>query len=253
VSDTYPEFVARFYDTVYAHVRDGVDNAFYVREMLAAPGPALEIGVGTGRLFVEARRKGADVWGVDLSPEMARRARERLAPEDRDRITVADAVSMRLGRRFALVVAPFRVLSHVATVDDQLRLLETVHEHLLPGGRFLFDVYVPAPRILAEGFCGFVDFDGEWSPGHKMRRIVDANADIVNQISHVRMRFEWEEGGIEREGEWSFDMRFFFRFELEHLVRRSPLALDAIYGDFEGSPLSPESREMVVCTRRTAG
>ncbi len=253
MSEHYPDFVARFYDTVYAQVRDGVDNAFYVREMTSAPGPVLEIGVGTGRLFVEARRQGADAWGVDLSPTMASRARERLSPEDRHRICVADAVSMRLGRRFALVVAPFRVLSHVATVEDQLRLLETIHEHLLPGGRFLFDVYVPSPRMLANGMSGLVDFDGEWAPGRKLRRVIDAASDIVNQVTHVRMRFEWEESdGTERSGEWAFDMRFFFRYELEHLVHRSPLTLEAIHGDFEGGPLTPGSSEMVVCAQRTA-
>jgi hypothetical protein len=53
----YPEFVARFYDTVYTQVRDGVDNDFYLRAIAAARGPVLEIGVGTGRLFTEALRR----------------------------------------------------------------------------------------------------------------------------------------------------------------------------------------------------
>jgi SAM-dependent methyltransferase len=252
MSDPYPDFVARFYDTVYAQVRDGVDNDFYVREMTSAPGPVLEIGVGTGRLFTQARAQGADVWGIDLSPTMAAKAQDRLPPSDRHRISVADAVSMRLERRFALVVAPFRVLSHVASVEDQLRLLQTVHEHLLPGGRFLFDLYVPAPRLLADGMAGVVDFEGEWAPGRRLRRIIDAQSDIVNQQTHVRMQFAWtEEDGTKREGEWRFDMRFFFRYELEHLVRRSPLVLEAMHGDFAGGPLTPDSREMVVFSRRS--
>jgi hypothetical protein len=39
-------------------------------------------------------------------------------------------------------------------------------------------------------------------------------------------------------------MRFFFRFEIEHLVARSKLALEAIHGDFAGPRTG--SREFVV-------
>jgi len=30
MSESYPDFVARFYDPVYARVRDGVDNDYYL-------------------------------------------------------------------------------------------------------------------------------------------------------------------------------------------------------------------------------
>jgi len=47
-----------------------------------------------------------------------------------------------------------------------------------------------------------------------------------------------------------FQLRFFFRFELEHLVHRSHLKLEAIYGDFNETPLNSESREFVVVCRK---
>jgi len=64
------------------------------------------------------------------------------------------------------------------------------------------------------------------------------------------MKFEWEEGGGRQEREWSFNLRFFFRFELEHLVGLSNLRLEAFYGDFSGGPLQPDSKEFVVFCRR---
>ena len=79
MSHDYPEFVARFYDTVYAKLRDGVDNDYYLARIAASPGPVLEIGVGTGRLFCEALRRGADIEGLDISPSMIARARAKLA------------------------------------------------------------------------------------------------------------------------------------------------------------------------------
>ena len=251
MSEPYPDFVARFYDAVYAQVRDGVDNEYYLREMTAAKGTVLEIGVGTGRMFVEARRRGVDAYGVDLSPVMIERCRGKLPAADRERVWVEDAINLRADRRFALVVAPFRVLSHVHEPADQLRLLDAVHGALEPGGRFIFDLYVPNLKLLLEGLPEMADFDGEHAPGKRLRRFVSSTpADLARQTNHVRMSFVWDEEDGEHRGDWEFDMRFFFRFELEHLVARSKLRLEAIHGDFEGGELTPESQEYVVVCRR---
>jgi SAM-dependent methyltransferase len=251
MSEPYPDFVARFYDVVYARVRDGVDNEYYLARMAAAGGPVLEIGAGTGRLLREALRRGVDAWGIDLSPSMVERCRAQLPPGARERVSVADVVSMRLGRRFALVVAPFRVLSHVAEVEDQLRLLDTVHEHLVPEGGFVFDLYVPNLKLLLEGMAEACDFDGEWSAGRRLRRFVSSNpADLARQTNRVTMRFVWDEADGEHRGDWEFEMRFFFRYEIEHLVARSKLRLEALHGDFAEGPLTANSREYVVVCRR---
>jgi SAM-dependent methyltransferase len=252
MSEPYPEFVARFYDAVYAHVRDGVDNRYYLEQMQRAGGPVLEIGVGTGRLLRAALQRGVDAWGLDLSPAMIERCRARLDPAQRERVRVADAGTMRLERRFALIVAPFRVLSHVFAVEDQLRLLDNAHDHLLPGGRFIFDLYVPDLRLLLEGLAEQCDFDGEHAPGRRLRRFVSsAPADLARQTNAVRMTFAWDEDdGSERRGDWDFEMRFFFRYEIEHLVARSKLLLLALHGDFEGGPLTAASSELVVVCRR---
>lgn len=252
MNEPYPDFVARFYDPVYARVRDGVDNEFYLARMAAAGGPVLEIGSGTGRLLREALRRGIDAWGIDVSPAMVERCRAQLPADRRERVSVADAVSMRLGRRFGLVVAPFRVLSHVPSTEDQLRLLDTVHEHLVPGGAFVFDLYVPDLKLLLEGLPETCDFDGEWAPGRRLRRFTSsAPADLSRQTNGVRMRFEWDEEDGERRDTWDFEMRFYFRFEVEHLVARSRLRLEALHGDFMGGPLTAASRDLVAVCRRT--
>jgi SAM-dependent methyltransferase len=251
VSESYPDVVARFYDAVYAKVRDGVDNEWYLDRMAAAHGPVLEVGVGTGRLFAEARRRGIDAWGIDLSPAMIARCQEKLSPEDRERVSVADAVHLRPGRQYALVCAPFRVLSHVHETTDQLRLLDAVQDCLRPGGAFVFDLYVPNLRMLLEGVPEHTDFDGEYAPGRRLRRIVTAEpGDLSTQRNRVRMSFLWEGEDGEHRGDWAFEMRFFFRFEIEHLVARSKLVMEAVYGDFAGSPVTAKSRELVVVCRR---
>ena len=53
------------------------NRGFYVEAYLAAGGPVVELGVGDGRIAVEAAARGCRVIGVDVSPVMLRRCRKR--------------------------------------------------------------------------------------------------------------------------------------------------------------------------------
>jgi hypothetical protein len=45
-------------------------------------------------------------------------------------------------------------------------------------------------------------------------------------------------------------MRYFFRFELQHLVERAGFKSVNIYGDFNCNELNKESKEFVVVCRK---
>jgi hypothetical protein len=57
---------------------------------------------------------------------------------------------------------------------------------------------------------------------------------------------EWEEDKGLRHDDWKLPLRFFFRYELEHLVERSRFEKYEIFGDYHGNPLSSDSKEFVV-------
>ena len=147
---------------------------------------------------------------------------------------------------FDLIIAPFRVLSHVMEPDDQLRLLNQVNSYLTKNGQFIFDLYVPNLPMLINGIKNSLDFDGEYEKGKKLKRIVNMHADLINQISYVNMKLIWDEDNRQFEKDWNFKMRYFFRFELEHLIERSKLNLVQIYGDFNENKLNSESKEFIV-------
>ncbi len=247
----YPEYIARFYDVIYTHLRT-VDRDYFLRTILSANGPVLEIGVGTGRFFIDALRGGADIYGIDLSETMLEQLRKKLGSEHHHRIFHQDARSLHLDKKFDLIVAPFRMFSHLIEPDDQLRALNSVFDHLNPGGRFIFDLYVPDLSILLNGINEQVDFEGEYAPGKKLKRIVSAKPDLIRQVSSVTMTLTWDDETGERTESWHVPMRYFFRYELEHLVRRSKLTLKHIYGDYEEHELGPESKDFVVVCEREA-
>jgi SAM-dependent methyltransferase len=248
--DPYPEYIARFYDVIYAHLRT-VDRDFFIKEILATKGPILEVGVGTGRFFVDALNLGADIYGIDVSSTMLDQLKKKLDRTNHHRVSHQDARSLHLDQRFDLVVAPFRVFSHLIDVEDQLQALESIHNHLNPGGRLIFDLFVPDLGLLQNGIKEQTDFEGEYKPGKRLKRVVSSEPDLINQVSKVTMTLTWDEEGGQKTSSWQFPMRFFFRYELEHLIARSKLKLDHIYGDYEGGDLGRGSKDFVVVCQRS--
>ena len=244
----YPDFVARFYNVIYDRLRSSVDHAYYLKQLTSAEGPVLEVGVGTGRLFKDAWSANADIYGVDLSEAMLKIARTQPGIEPH-RLISGDIRTMQLGKSFSRIVAPFRVFGHLVSLEDQLIALDVISRHLTKNGTFVFDVFVPDAVLCTKGLEPTLDFDGFWTDGCYLRRTTSVCPDYLNQINHVSMQYEWYENGRDCSGTRDFPMRYFFRYELEHLIGRSPLTLDSLNGDFEGGGLKPGSKEFVVVCR----
>jgi len=246
----YPEYFARFYDIIYNKMRSEVDTNFYLKEISGTRGRILEIGVGTGRFFEAALKAGADIHGIDISKSMTDILLKKIDQEFHNRVSIQNAVDFKFPFRFSLILAPFRIFSHLLTVQEQLSVLNNIWDHLEENGRLIFDLYVPDPAMIASGISNQTDFKGEYEPGKEFSRTVDMKADIVNQISDIAMTFRWDQEDREEIKKWNFKFRFYFRFELEHLIARSKLTLEKIYGDFNGGELKEGSKEfIVVCSR----
>jgi len=137
--------IARIYDPWSVSVTE--DVSFYVEEARRAGSPVVELGVGTGRIAVPTAAAGISVIGVDSSPEMLGVCRE-LA----ELAGVSDLLDLRLGEltdppvdeRVSLVTCPFRSFLHLHDDDQRLRALRSARELLVPGGRFVFDVFAPS-------------------------------------------------------------------------------------------------------------
>jgi SAM-dependent methyltransferase len=249
----YPMSFARFYDTIYHSMRDTVDNAYFQNEIAKAGGKVLEVGAGTGRLFVNALAAGADIYGLDISETMLEVLCSKLPAEHLFRISAQNITGFTFGFKFELVIAPFRVIMHLLTIEEQLMAINNVYDHLNPGGRFIFDAFVPDLLQLKNGVTNQVDFDGEYKPGHRLRRSVSTKPDLINQVIEVNFHLEWEEDDETKHEDWKLPLRFFFRYELEHLVSRSKFKKFKIYGDYEGNELNSGSRDFLVICEKTDG
>lgn len=246
----YPDNFARFYDLIYHKMRDSADADFFQNEACRAKGKVLEIGVGTGRHFMNAMERGADIYGIDISESMLNQLYDKLNRNEHYRVSRQNMIDFRFDLKFSLIMAPFRVIMHIPDKSDQLQAINNVYDHLEKDGRFIFDTFVPDLKQLINGLKNVTDFEGEYEPGKKVRRIVSTDPDLLNQLIHVTFRMEWEEEGKLEHDDWTTPMRYFFRYELEHLVERSKFRKYRIMGDYKGSELNNDSREFIVVCQK---
>lgn len=251
-SHQYPKHFARFYDTIYFEIRDAADRDYFLNTIRSSDGKVLEVGVGTGRFFKTALLEDADIYGIDTSPDMLGVLYDKIDTEDHHRISQQSVVDFNFDFKFNLIIAPFRVMMHVMEKDNQVKAINNVYEHLKPGGTFIFDAFVPDLKYIIKGFENFVDFEGEYEDGKMIKRTVSSYPDLINQVINAEFTLEWEEENNDIKSEkWMVPLRFFFRYELEHLVERTKFESYEILGDFKGNPLRENSKEFIVVCKKS--
>ncbi len=127
---------------------------FYVEAYLQTSGVVVELGVGTGRIALEAARRGREMIGVDANAEMLGRCRARAEAaglSDRLRLHVADFRDFELEHPASLIALPYHSIGHLTTEDEKAEAVRHVFGQLAPGGRFIFDDFHYRPE-LAEQF-----------------------------------------------------------------------------------------------------
>jgi ubiquinone/menaquinone biosynthesis C-methylase UbiE len=134
-NDVYDDFYAEIYDyLVYNNFKDDYE----VGEIINKTSPTssskiLDIGCGTGNQVVNFGSKGYEVLGIDISPSMIKKAKEKYPDYD---FKVADASN---GDKFNS-----NTFTHITCLyftlyyfPNKRQLFENIYKWLMPGGYFI--------------------------------------------------------------------------------------------------------------------
>jgi SAM-dependent methyltransferase len=246
--------LAELYDLVPAY-SERADIDFYLQYCVAACGPTLELGCGTGRILLPAAEAGCRITGLDISTHMLTQSQQKLqrkslAVQNRVQLVQGDMTSFDLAESFHLVIVPFRAFLHLITVDDQLACLTSINRHLPIGGQLILDVFqvdlkmITNPRATeeAEDFAEY-----ELPDGRRLRRtsrfVAFHPAEQINEVEMIYYLTNMD-GATERVVQ-AFPFRYIFRYEMEHLLARCGFKVVDLFGNFDKSSLADNSPEMI--------
>jgi SAM-dependent methyltransferase len=228
--------IAELYDPWSASVVE--DVAFYLEEARKSGGPVVELGVGTGRIAVPIAADGMRVIGIDSSRAMLEVCARRAALAGVElHLRLGDLRQPPVVERVPLVICPFRSLLHMHTDEDRLNVLGAAHELLVPGGRFVFDVFAPDAADIAQTHDRWL----EREPGIFERAVWDESARTLTLT--VR--------GDERET--TMALAWLSPGEWRGLLERAGFEIEACYGWFDRSPYTGREDTIWVATPKTAG
>jgi SAM-dependent methyltransferase len=249
-SDDYDRLIARNYDASYAVSRAPSGDARFYRELAhEIGGPLLELGCGTGRILLPIANDGIECVGLDSSPAMLDVLREKQPPANL-RLVEGRMESFDLGpARFRLITCPFRAFSHLLDSDAQLAALARIKHHLAPGGVFAMDLFDPNPANMARAedpeYLSITFQDG----GRELQRWDTVRRDCSRQLLSVDLRFTG--GPLEVTGSAQLQLRWLYRFELEHLLARSGFEDLTFFRDFARTPWSVGLETVVLARLRS--
>ncbi len=251
------------YDLVTPPTLQG-DVDWYCREAQRSGGPVLELGAGTGRVTLAIAAAGIAVHALDLDAPMLERLRTKLdaaSADVRSRTTIVagDMRTFDLAERFALIICPFRAFLHNVTEADRLACLGRVRHHLLPGGRFAFNVFHPSLTYMAQN-AGPLAGVWRWSGTANLPTggwVVQSETnryDTVAQVVHSLHRYDTfgASGVLERTSMLRLKLAYLYPSDIRRLLESSGFTDVTISGGFDGRGFTQDGQELVVEARRDA-
>jgi SAM-dependent methyltransferase len=246
-ADTYGERYADRYDELHggeAVPTGSVESCVATLARLAGDGPALELGIGTGRIALPLADAGIEVHGLDASPAMVEQLRAKPGGAELT-VTIGDFGAFDLGRTFPLVYLIFNTLFLLQTQEQQIACFESVARHLEPGGRFVVEAFVPDPSRFDRGQRTQVPtlgLDHVW-----MELSVHDSATQRVDTQQIRIAHD---GRTELR---PIAMRYAWPAELDLMARLAGLQLTDRWQDWNGTPFTSASGFHVSVYQRPAG
>ena len=226
--DSFAGRVADHYDEAASEMfaPEVVDPAVEILAGLAGGGAALELGIGTGRIALPLARRGVEVHGIDLSPDMVAKLREKPGGEAIP-VTIGDFATTKADGTFSLAYVVWNSIMNLRTQDAQVACFENAAVHLPSGGRFVIEARVPELQRLPLGqtVLPWRADPGGWS---------FYEYDVVGQRLRGR-HFNVVDGRVEPS---PIEMRYAWPAELDLMARLAGLRLEHRWGGWAREPFT---------------
>jgi len=233
----YGDAWAAVYDEHHATRPDIADSRPVVDFLagLAGSGPALELGIGTGRVALPLAERGIDVRGIDASVKMVEKLRAKPGGAAIP-VMIGDMADVGVPGTYRLVFAVFNTFFALPDQDTQTRCFVNVAKHLAENGTFVLETFVPDIASFRDG------------RSVQINRIEASEIDLVIATHDpVFQRIESRQLLIAGERACVLPVlhRYAWPSELDLMARQAGLALSARWAGWEHQSFDSASRSHV--------
>ncbi|MCH5303508.1 MAG: methyltransferase domain-containing protein [Ruminococcus sp.] len=244
--DSYGVF-ADFYDQLTLNV-DYEKRAGYILDVFKNLGHdmgiTLDLACGTGKLTVELKKRGVDIYGVDASEDMLTRAFQNCAEEGLSILFLHQKMQeLNLYGSVDTCVCTLDSINHMINPDDVLKTFERVSLFMNPDGYFLFDVnsVYKHKKILADNTFVY-DLDEVycvWENSLKENNIVDIDINLFIP-----------EGDLYLRDEEHFSERAYSDEEISAMLKKAGFEVKARYGDMSFDPPKTDEQRVIYIAKK---
>ena len=234
------------YDVDYASWADYIQRHF---EKQPLPGnTVLDLACGTGSLTYELARRGYEMIGVDLSPEMLSEAVEKQGADENIIPPMFLCQSMDKLDLYGTIdacVCCLDSVNYVISPKQLQRAFERVHLFLMPGGLFLFDINTVEKL---EGLDGQVFLDETEDTYCVWRAEYNKRSKLCSYFMDI-FQLDEESGQWER-GVELHEERAYTVEELTDMLRRAGFGRIKVYGDRKMRAPKPGEQRIFFVARK---
>ncbi|MEP0070349.1 methyltransferase domain-containing protein [Pyruvatibacter sp.] len=209
---------------------------------VAGSGKILELAIGTGRIALPLLQKGFDVAGIEGSPLMVEKLREKPGGDKID-VVIGDFADVNIDGIYDHVCLVFNTLFNLPSQDAQLRCLANSAKRLKLGGTFLVETFVP-------------DISAFTNHQRVSTRHLDRSSVVIEAVVHdpVLQTFEFQRIQFTENGTRlvPLPMRYAYPPELDLMAKLAGLRLRDRWGGWNKEPFTSDSKMHVSVYEKAA-
>ena len=203
----------------------------------------MELACGTGRLANSLVRDGADYTGLELSPDFAELAQNKLdAYRNTPSIITGDMRNFQLNKTFDLIFIGFNSFLHLLTDGDAVSFFTCVKKHMHKNSRFLIDIFIPNPLFLyrPEGIQ-FPVLEYNDSHSNKLVKVKESsNYNTDTEVNELTWYFSFDDQKVFNIEQ--FSMRMYFPSKMNQILIDNGFRILHQWGDYYRTPLGDGSK-----------
>ncbi|MCI8632837.1 MAG: class I SAM-dependent methyltransferase [Lachnospiraceae bacterium] len=235
----YDEFMQTIPYTVWA---DYIEQIWKAHKLV--PELVLDLACGTGSLTLELAKRGYDMIGADISPEMLEIAQGKARDEHQDILyLMQDMREFELYGTVDSILCTCDSINYILDEEELLQTFELVENYLDPGGLFVFDINTAYKYEQLLGDQTFADTT------ETAAFIWQNYYDSKERLNEYQVTFFYQQGELYQREEELHYQKAYTASQICNLLEASQLKVEAVYDAFTLNPIRESSERICFVAR----